>query len=79
MAESGDNITFNQAVVKYAFPAAVAATMLFAGIVGGQVLTKQDRMSDTLAVVQTDVAVMKNDIAYLKERSARELARTGTR
>jgi hypothetical protein len=53
---------------KYAVPVLCSAAMLLAAAVGGRVLSQLDRQSEVLSQVQTDVAVMKNDIGYLKER-----------
>jgi hypothetical protein len=60
---------FYQWLGKNALPAAVGAALLFAGIVGGRVLATQDKMAEVLAAMQVDMAVMKNDIGYLKEKA----------
>lgn len=61
-------ITFNQVVVRYVFPALCGAAMLFAGIVGSGVLNAQKDMAEKIAAMQTDLAVLKNDMSYVKEK-----------
>lgn len=60
--------TFYQALGRYWLPLACSVAMFFAGLVGARVLNQQDEMARVLASMQTDVAVMKNDIGYLKEK-----------
>lgn len=61
-------ITANQMAVRYVFPALCGAAMLFAGIVGSGVLNAQKDMAEKMAAMQTDLAVLKNDMSYVKEK-----------
>lgn len=62
-----ENVVF-ALIGRWAIPALYVVATMFGGIVGKQVLERLDKQGDSLSQVQTDIAVMKNDIGYLKEK-----------
>lgn len=58
-------------------PWVIGMAMSLGAIVGLRVLAEQDKLTTAFGAMQTDLAVMKVDIQYLRDKN--ELARTGTR
>lgn len=58
-------------------PWLIGIAMSLGALVGSQVLIQQSEMGKSLAVVQTDIAVIKTNLEYLKARN--ELARSSNR